>query len=75
MGFGQETGEIAVRAEAVVDRLLTHAAEALIRKPSRRPNWLPKSFPMNLDPVQETLGARLQLCGGGAGFEPATFGL
>lgn len=37
-----------MRAEAVVDRLLTHAAEALIRKPSRRPNWLPKSFPMKL---------------------------
>lgn len=43
-----DTGGIGVRAEAVVDRLLTHAAEALIRKPSRRPNWLPKSFPMKL---------------------------
>jgi Cft2 family RNA processing exonuclease len=37
-----------MRAEAVVDRLLTDAAEALIRKPSRRPNWLPKAFPMKL---------------------------
>lgn len=39
---------IDMRAEAVVDRLLTDAAEALIRKPSRRPNWLPKAFPMKL---------------------------
>lgn len=37
-----------MRAEAVVDRLLTDAAETLIRKPSRRPNWLPKAFPMKL---------------------------
>lgn len=37
-----------MRAEAVVDRLLTEAAEALIRTPSRRPNWLPKAFPMKL---------------------------
>jgi Cft2 family RNA processing exonuclease len=39
---------IEMRAEAVVDRVLTHAAEMLIRKPSRRPNWLPKAFPMKL---------------------------
>jgi Cft2 family RNA processing exonuclease len=37
-----------MRAEAVVDRLLTDAAESLIRKPSRRPRWLPKAFPMKL---------------------------
>jgi Cft2 family RNA processing exonuclease len=35
-----------MRAEAVVDRLLTHAAETLLRR--RRPNWLPKAFPMKL---------------------------
>jgi Cft2 family RNA processing exonuclease len=39
---------IDVRAAGVVDRLLTDAAEALIRRPSRRPNWLPKAFPMKL---------------------------
>jgi Cft2 family RNA processing exonuclease len=41
-------GVLQVRAEGVVDRLLTHAAEALIRTPSRRPNWLRPSFPMKL---------------------------
>lgn len=44
----QSLGVIEVRAAAVVDLLLTDAAEALIRKPSRRPNWLPKAFPMKL---------------------------
>jgi Cft2 family RNA processing exonuclease len=39
---------IQVRSEAVVDRLLTDAAETLIRNRSRRPQWLPAGFPMKL---------------------------
>lgn len=37
-----------MRREAVIDRLLTDAAETLIRNRSRRPNWLPAGFPMKL---------------------------
>ena len=39
---------MAVTSEAVIDAVLVGAAEALIRIRARRPNWLPKGFPMKL---------------------------
>lgn len=37
-----------MKSEAAIDRLLTDAAETLIRNRSRRPYWLPAGFPMKL---------------------------
>jgi Cft2 family RNA processing exonuclease len=47
-GWAHDPGVAAVRREAVIDLLLTDAAETLTRNRAERPRWLPPGFPMKL---------------------------